>query len=142
MCSIQTLVTICTVSEILTQIDRKDQNRTFRLWKMTFRAIPQPPYLAQHCYYPNEPSLCKMPKEWAALRYYWSLYDNMAENAANMAKSDLSHLVKWPLERFNEDQNFTGRQHNHRKVPYQNRRKFILPFWRISSLKFRHKNQY
>ena len=108
MCFIQTLVITCTVSEILTQTDRKNQNRTFQSKKLHLEWFHSLHILAQHCHYPNKASSCS--NSWAALRYYWSLYDNMAENVKK-AKSDLSDLKKWPLERFNENQNSTGRQH-------------------------------
>ena len=75
MCFIQTLVITCTVSEILTQIDRKGQNMTFQPWKMTFRAIP---YFGTALRLPQRSFF--MQKKWAALRYHRLLYDNMAEN--------------------------------------------------------------
>ena len=42
---VYTLVITCIISEILTQTDRKGQNRTFRPWKMTWKAIQwNPPF--------------------------------------------------------------------------------------------------
>ena len=135
MCFIQTLVTTCTVSEILTQVDRKGQNRIFRPWKWPLEWFHSLHILAQHCYYPIEASSCKTNGQHFGTTL--SLYHNMAKNAKR-AKSDLSNLEKMT---FRAIQWKPGRQYKHREVSCQITRKFISPFWRKSSLKCCHKSQ-
>ena len=82
--------------------------------------------LAQYLYQPNETSSCKQ------IGQHFGTTELCLIIWLKKAKSDLE---KWPLKPFNENQNCTGCRHNYRDAPYQDRRKFISPFWRISSLK-------
>ena len=51
---IQTLIIICTVSEILAEIDHKGPNWTFLTLKMTFRVIPYLHILGQVWFHNKE----------------------------------------------------------------------------------------
>ena len=133
ICVSYKLFITCTVSDILTQIDRKGQNRTFRPWQMTFRANPLPPYFGTVLLSPQRRFF--MQTNWQhfgfterCLIIWLKMRKGQNPSFPTLTNDFRSYSMKTMCTRC---------QHSHREVPCQNRRKFISPFWRISSLKFR-----